>query len=267
MELKELSNTSVIVPEIGIGTWRYKGGVAPLQQGIRLGATLIDTAEGYYTEDVVGEAVKGMREEIFIATKVSGRHLAYDQLLRAAENSLYELGTDYIDLYQIHWPNPAFPLRDTMRAMGELADRGVIRFIGVSNFDISELEEAQSYLDNYKIVSNQILYNLNNRSIERDLLPYCTEKDIAIFAYTPIDDGHLTNESRTLTLGKLETLKEISEETKKTFAQIALNWCTSRPNVFAIPKSNSITRVIENCQASGWRLSADQLARLNKAFM
>ena len=104
MKLKELSTSGVMIPEIGMGTWRYTGGVEPLQKGIELGAALIDTAEGYYTEDVVGEAIQGIREEVFIATKVSGRHLAYDQVLEAAENSLYQLKTDYIDLYQIHWP-------------------------------------------------------------------------------------------------------------------------------------------------------------------
>jgi len=266
MELKELSTTGVMIPEIGMGTWRYTGGVEPLQKGIELGAALIDTAEGYYTEDVVGEAIQGIREEVFIATKVSGRHLAYDQVLEAAENSLYQLKTDYIDLYQIHWPNPSYPLKGTMRAIGQLADRGLIRFVGVSNFDIYELEEAQFYLDNYKIVSIQVLYNLNDRSIERDLLPYCEKNDITILAYTPIDDGHLTNDSGTLSGQKMEALREISEETQKTYAQIALNWCTSKPNVIAIPKSNSVARTIENCGASGWRLSEDHQARLDKAF-
>ena len=266
MELKELGNTGVMVAEIGLGTWRYKGGIKPLRKGIELGATLIDTAEGYYTEDVVGEAIKGVRDKVFIATKVSGRHLAYDDLLQSAEESLYKLGTDYIDLYQIHWPNPTYPIRETMRAMGELVDRGLVRFIGVSNFDIDEIEEAQSYLNNYAIVSNQVRYNLNDRSIERDLLPYCEERDITILAYTPLDDGNLTHKERLIKSSKMKTLDAISQETGKTMGQVALNWCTSTKNVIAIPKSNSVERTIENCGSSGWRLSPEQIERLDEAF-
>jgi diketogulonate reductase-like aldo/keto reductase len=108
METKELGNTGVMVPEIGLGTWRYRGGVEPLRKGIELGANLIDTAEGYGTENIVGKAVAGLRGRVFIATKVSGRHLGYDDVLRAAEESLSELGTDYIDLYQVHWPNASY---------------------------------------------------------------------------------------------------------------------------------------------------------------
>jgi len=266
IELKELGTTGVMIPEIGLGTWRYKGGVGPLKKGIELGASLIDTAEGYYTEDVVGEAVRGVRDKVFIATKVSGRHLGYDDLLQSAEESLYKLGTDYIDLYQIHWPNYTYPIRETMQAMGELVDRGLVRFLGVSNFDIDEMEEAQSFLNNYPIVSNQVRYNLNDRSIERDLLLYCEERDITILAYTPLDDGNLAKKPRLIKSSKMKTLDKISEETGKTMGQVAINWCTSRKNVIAIPKSNSVERTIENCGASGWRLSAEQIRRLNDAF-
>lgn len=266
MELKELGRTGVMIPEIGLGTWRYRGGVEPLRKGIELGASLIDTAEGYYTEDTVGEAVRGIRDEVFIATKVSGRHLGYDDVLRAAEKSLYQLGTDYIDLYQIHWPNPSFPIRGTMEAIGKLADRGLIRFIGVSNFDIDEMEEAQACLNNYPIVSNQVLYNLNSREIEYDLLPYCDSNGITILAYTPLDDGNLTGKPRFLKSNKTKVLEDISQETGKTVAQVALNWCTSRKNMVAIPKSDSVHRTAENCGASGWRLSEEQILRLDQAF-
>jgi len=266
IEQKELGNTGDLISEIGLGTWRYRGTAETLRAGIDLGATLIDTAEGYYTEDVVGEAIKGIREKVFIATKVSGRNLSYDDVIQSAEESLYKLGTDYIDLYQIHWPNYSYPIRETMKAMGELADRGLVRFIGVSNFDIDEMEEAQSYLHNYPIVSNQVRYNLNDRSIERDMLPYCIENDITILAYTPLDDGNLTKAERFLKSGKMKILEEISEEAGKTMGQVALNWCTSRKNVVAIPKSNSLDRTIENCGSSGWRLSPEQIDQLDKAF-
>ena len=266
MELKELGTTGAMISEIGLGTWRYKGNAETLRAGIELGAALIDTAEGYYTEDVVGEAIKGIRDKVFIATKVSGRHLAYDDVLQSAEESLYKLGTDYIDLYQIHWPNPSYPIRATMRAMGELADKGLVRFIGVSNFDIDEMEEAQSFLNNYPIVSNQVCYNLNDRSIERDLLPYCEERDITIFAYTPLDDGNLAKKERFIKSNRMKTLDEISQENGKTTGQVALNWCTSKKNVIAIPKSNSLERTVENCGASGWRLLPEQISRLNDSF-
>ncbi len=266
MQLKELGNTGVMVAEIGLGTWRYKGEAATLRAGIELGATLIDTAEGYYTEDVVGEAIKGIRDEVFIATKVSGRHLAYDDVLQSAEESLYKLGTDYIDLYQIHWPNYSYPIRETMRAMGELVDRGLVRFIGVSNFDIDEIEEAQSFLNNYPIVSNQVRYNLNDRSIEMDLIPYCEEKGITIMAYTPLDDGNLTKQERLFKSNKMKVLSEIADECSKTMGQVALNWCTSNKHVIAIPKSNSLERTVENCGSSDWRLSDEHILRLNDAF-
>lgn len=266
MNLKELGSTGARISEIGLGTWRYKGTAETLRAGIELGATLIDTAEGYYTEDVVGEAITGIRDKVFIATKVSGRHLAYDDVLQSAEESLYKLGTDYIDLYQIHWPNPSYPIGDTMKAMGELVDRGLVRFIGVSNFDIDKIEEAQSYLHNYPIVSNQVRYNLNDRDIERYLLPYCVDRDITILAYTPLDDGSLTNAGNLKNSNKMTILEDISRETNKTMGQVALNWCTSKPNIVAIPKSNSLERTIENCGASGWRLSADQIEKLDEAF-
>ena len=266
MELKELGKTGIMIPEIGLGTWRYKGGAQPLRKGIELGAALIDTAEGYYTEEVVGEAISGIRDKVFIATKVSGRHLGYNDLLQSAEESLYKLGTDYIDLYQIHWPNPTYPIRETMQAMGELVDRGLVRFIGVSNFDIDEMEEAQSYLNNYAIVSNQVRYNLNDRSIEMDLLPYCEERDITIFAYTPLDDGNLAKKPSLINSNKMNILDDISQETGKTMGQVAINWCTSRKKVIAIPKSNSQERTIENCESSGWRLSPEEINRLNEAF-
>src|SRR5271154_1612610 len=123
MELKELGNTGVMVPEVGTGVWQYNGGVEPLRRGIELGAFLIDTAEVYGTENVVGKAVKGIRDKVFIATKVSGENLAYDDVLRAADTSLRRLDTEYIDLYQIHWPSSQVPIEETMRAMETLADR------------------------------------------------------------------------------------------------------------------------------------------------
>jgi diketogulonate reductase-like aldo/keto reductase len=283
MELKELGHTRVMVPEVGLGTARYRGGVEPLRRGIELGAFFIDTAEMYRTEDAVGQAIKGIRDRVFIATKVLGSHLRYDQVMRAAENSLRQLGTDYIDLYQIHWPNSSVPIKETMRAMEALADSGQVKYIGVSNFSAKELEEAQAAMTRYPLVSNQVLYNLKRREIEKNLLPYCQQNHITVIAYTPLANGSLTVHSLSQedqrrgpllrAAGRLlgreaerQRLQEVADEVNKTPAQVALNWCTSRPNVIAIPKSNSMSRVEENCGASGWRLSEDQLRRLDEAF-
>ncbi|MBM4256261.1 MAG: aldo/keto reductase [Deltaproteobacteria bacterium] len=268
MELKQLGNTKVQVPEIGLGVWKYRGGVEPLRRGVELGAFLIDTAEMYRTEDVVGQAVKGIRDKVFIASKVSGSHLRYDDVLKAAEASLRELNESCIDLYQIHWPNSSVPIKDTMRAMETLVDRGQIKYIGVSNFSVRELEKAQAAMRNHPIVANQVLYNLNAREIEHDLLPYCQKHDVTILAYTPLDDGRLAKPPK-FWRGRsqgMKTLSEVATQTNKTLAQVALNWRITRPNVIAIPKSDSVTRTEENCGASGWRLSAEQAKRLDEAF-
>jgi diketogulonate reductase-like aldo/keto reductase len=266
MELTQLGNTGVMVPEIGLGVWKYRGGVEPLRRGIELGAFLIDTAEMYRTEDVVGQAVKGIRDQVFIATKVSGSHLRHDDVLRAADASLHELETNSIDLYQVHWPNSSVPIKETMQAMATLVDRKQVKYIGVSNFSARELREAQAALRNYPIVSNQVLYNLNNREIERELLPYCQKHNVTIIAYTPLDDGRLVVKSRWRRSQGMNVLAEIAAQTHKTLAQVALNWCLSRSNVIAIPKSDSVARTEENCRASGWRLTPAQVTRLDEAF-
>jgi diketogulonate reductase-like aldo/keto reductase len=267
MELKQLGNTGVMVPEIGLGTWKYRGGVEPLRRGIELGAYLIDTAEIYRTENVVGQAIHGMREHVFLATKVSGEHLRSDAVLRAADASLRLLGTEVIDLYQIHWPNARVPIKETMQAMETLVDRGQVRYIGVSNFSLRELRAAQEVMTKYPIVANQVLYNLNRREIERDLLPYCQEHNITILAYTPLDDGRLATSARFRRSQSTRVLEQVAADVQKTLAQVALNWCTARPNVIAIPKSDSVERTVENCQASGWRLTPAQLQQLDEAFV
>lgn len=270
MELKELGNTGVMVPEIGLGAWKYSGGVEPLRQGIELGAFLIDTAEMYSTEGVVGQAVKPFlkegRDRVFIATKVLGSHLRYDQVMRAAEASLRRLDTDYIDLYQIHWPDSRVPIKETMQAMEALVDSGQVKYVGVSNFSTAKLREAQAAMTRYPIVSNQVLYNLKERGIERDLLPYCQENHLTVIAYTPLADGSLATSPRFRRDRGTEALAQVAAQGNKTLAQVALNWCTSRPNVIAIPKSNRLARIVENCGASGWRLPPEQIRLLDEAF-
>lgn len=266
MELLELGKTGVMIPEVGLGTWKYTGGDGPLRRGIELGAFLIDTAEMYRNEDRVGQAIRGLRDKVFLATKVLGSHLRHDQVLRAAEASLRLLNVDCIDLYQVHWPNSSVPIKETMGAMAELVENGSVKHVGVSNFSKRELQEAQAAMPNIPIVSNQVLYHLKRRGIERELLPYCQETGVTVMAYTPLADGSLASKSRSRNDPRIETLEGVATETGKTMAQVALNWCTSHPGVMVIPKSNSVDRTVENCGASGWRLSTEDIATLDKAF-
>jgi diketogulonate reductase-like aldo/keto reductase len=186
--------------------------------------------------------------------------------MRAADESLRRLAVDYIDLYQIHWSNNSVPIAETMGAMEELVNAGKVRYIGVSNFSVAELREAQAAMTKHPIVSNQVLYNLNARLIEQDTLQYCQENGITIMAYTPLADGSLASSPRFRQDQKSKVLDQVSAETGKTRSQVALNWCTSRPGVIAIPKSNRIDRTEENCGASGWRLSEEQVRLLDETF-
>lgn len=266
MRYKNLGDTDLSISEVGLGTWNYEGGVSPLKKGLELEVNFIDTAEGYYTEDIVGEAVSGVREEVVIATKVSGRHLDHDSVLRACESSLEKLQTGFIDLYQIHWSNPSFPVKGTMKAMERLVDEGMVRHVGVSNFSLSELLEAQRFLPNYKIQSNQVLYNLNSREIEEELLPYCENNKVTIIAYTPLDSGRLCRTDGPADEEKYGALSEIARKNGKTPGQVSLNWCLRHKSVVVIPKSNSTERTEENCGASGWDLTEQEVQKLNDLF-
>ena len=242
------------------------GGVEPLRRGIDLGANLIDTAEIYGTEGVVGQAIKEIRERVFLASKVSGQHLEYDDVLRACEGSLRRLDVAQIDLYQVHWPNRTVPITETMRAMEFLADSGLIRYIGVSNFSAQELKDAQQAMKHHSIVSNQVLYNLHRRGIEGSLLPYCIENQVTVIAYTPLASGKLAGRKQLFTGRRVRTLRDIANAEHKTIAQIALNWLICHDNVIAIPKSDSLERTVENCGASGWRLSTEEMEQIDAAF-
>lgn len=259
MNQKILGKTGVKISEIGQGTWDYNGGIEPLRLGISMGATHIDTAEMYGTEGVVGKAIGGQRENVFLATKVNPSHLHYDDVIRAAESSLRRLNTNIIDLYQIHWPNPRIPIKETMKAMEELVNRGKIRYIGVSNFSVDELKEAQDSMSSQEVVSNQVEYSLQSREIENDLIPYCESQKITIIAYSPLTRGRVARL-------KDPVLDEIASKYGKTRAQVVLNFLTSQENVVAIPKSDNVEHVRENCGASGWRLSKEDLEKINKRF-
>ncbi|HAW49670.1 TPA: aldo/keto reductase [bacterium] len=272
MDLKRLGKTNIEVPCIGMGTWEMCGGLSPdytydkeairaLRRGIELGMYLIDTAEMYgagHAEEVVGEAIKPFRrEEVFIVSKVLPENLHYKDLIRAAEKSIKRLKTDYMDLYLIHAPNPQIPLRETMEAMEKLVELNLIRFIGISNFDVIQTKEAMSYLSKNDIVVNQVMYSLLVRDIERDLLPFCNEQKITIMAHTPIAKGELA---------KNEFLKEIGKEYNKTAIQVALTWLIAKENVIAIPKAIRLDHLEENAGAIEWRLSKEDIERISSYF-
>jgi diketogulonate reductase-like aldo/keto reductase len=260
MDTKELGRTGVLIPEIGVGTWKYAGGAATLRAVLERGATFIDTAEIYGTESVVGEAIAGIRDRVFVATKVSAEHFGHAQLLEAADRSLRQLKTERIDLYQLHWPSHTVPIGETIAAMEELVDAGKVRFIGVSNFSRRLLERAQAAVRKHRIVSNQVRYNLIDRHVETELLPHCRSTGVTLIAYSPLAEGlrHIAAKDPEAVLAAVARLAG------RTEAQVALNWCASKPGVVALCKANSAARLREDLLASGWRLTEQQLAMLDR---
>ncbi|MCK5616560.1 aldo/keto reductase [Candidatus Pacearchaeota archaeon] len=264
MEYKHLNNIDLRLPAIGIGTYRYLGGVKPIRRALQLGSCLIDTAEGYRgAEFLVGKAVKGLRDQAIISTKIWPTHFKYNDVIKAADNSLRRLKADYIDIYQLHWPNPSVPISETMQAMESLVDAGKVRFIGVSNFSLDQLKQAEAVMTKHKIRFNQVRYSLIDRDIEQQFLPYCIANDIMIIAYSPLAGG-LHNIKA---MDKQNTLRTVADAIGKTRAQIALNWCVSKKNVIAIPKANSIKRIEINCGATGWHLSKQQIELLESSII
>jgi diketogulonate reductase-like aldo/keto reductase len=261
MILKQMGRTRVSVAEIGLGTYNYKSGTGPMRKGLDAGALFVDTAETYGTETLVGQAIAGIRDQVFLATKVHPGHFSKTEIVKAADRSLQALGTDWIDLYQLHAPDDDVPIEETMAALEGLVDAGKIRFIGVSNFFyLSQMKRAQRALRKHRIVANQMCYHLADRNIEFQMLDYCRAEGIAIIGYSPLAQGlpHLLQNDPNGVITK------IAQETGKSVAQVALNWCVRHDNVFAIPKGDSETHILDNCGASGWRLSAAQVQLLNE---
>ena len=259
MTYKELAKTGIEIPEVALGTWQYQGGVEPIRAGMNLGVNFIDTAESYGTEEVVGDAIRGMRDKVFLASKISPRHFRRRDVLRAAEESLKRLKTDYMDLYQLHWPNYAVPIAETMAAMEDLVEAGKIRFIGVSNFSAREMEKAQAALSKNRIVSNQVRYSLVDRTIEDGLLQHCKAKGITVLAFSPLASGM----QNIRTYDQKDVLGTVASETGKSRAQVALNWCIAHDSVIAIFKADKADHVVEDCGSAGWRLGPEQMAALN----
>jgi diketogulonate reductase-like aldo/keto reductase len=278
MEFKELGKSGQRIPVLGLGTWgigglstRYLGkgdeeGVRALRLGMELGMRFIDTAEMYaggHSEEIVAKAVKSQREKVFIATKVSPEHLRHDHVIRSCESSLRRLETDYIDLYQVHWPNASIPIAETMKALEHLAAEGKIKHIGVSNFSVQQTIEAQEALSKHTLASNQVEYSLLDRSIETDLLSYAEKAHITIIAYSPLGRGQVAQGRRGQ---QWHALDEVASKYGKTRTQVALNWVIARKPVVAIPKAASLDHVRENAGATGWQIDKEDHDRLNEAF-
>ncbi len=264
MEERELGKTGEMIPALGIGTWQlgsdHAAAIESLKDGMHLGMRFIDTAEMYHTEDIVGKAIQG--EEVFLATKVSPEHFRYADVKKACDASLKRLGVKQIDLYQLHWPNRRVPISETMKAMEELVKEGKIRYIGVSNFSVEDINEANACLKNNEIVSNQVQYSLAAREIEKELARFCKKEGVTVIAYSPLARGSLLGKSH----GDMDLLRVIGERHGKSAAQVALNWVVSKDNVVAIPKAGRLEHIRENAKALDFKLERKEIEELENFF-
>jgi diketogulonate reductase-like aldo/keto reductase len=254
------------VPALGMGTWRMGENrgmraeeIDTLRLGLELGVTLIDTAEMYgegRTEELVGEALNHRRDQAFVVSKVYPHNASRSGAIAACERSLRRLRTDRIDLYLLHWRGTV-PLEETMEAFTTLQRKGKIRYYGVSNFDVDDLEEWWRLPGGSSTTTNQVLYNLNRRGVEWDLLPWLRERRVPMMAYSPIEQGRLAGEKRLATVARRSGLSA---------AQVALAWLFSSNDIIVIAKTSSPSRLQENLRALNYELTPDQLAELDRLF-
>jgi len=250
---------------MGPDSSRDHAGIDALRFGLDLEMKFIDTAEMYgagHSEEVVARALEGRNDRVFVASKVSPRHFAYDDVLAAAKRSLKRLGLKQMDLYQLHWPSSSIPISETMRAMEKLVNDGLIRHIGVSNFSVEQMKEAQQSLSHEKIVSNQVEFSLVDRSIEARILPYCQKEGLTVIAYSPLGQGKIPRGRGS----SFKVLDEISGKLGKSRNEVALNWVLQHDSVVAIPKAADTGHVKENADAAEWKLGSDDYQRLVKTF-
>ena len=255
------------VPVLGQGTWemaerkaRRQDEIAALRLGLDLGMTLIDTAEMYGSgaaEQLVGEAVAGRRDDVFIVSKVLPSHATRRGTIAACGASLRRLRTDRIDLYLLHWREDGTPIDATLEAFETLVRDGKIRYWGVSNFDVDDMEELAAMPGGTAAQTNQVLYNPTRRGIEYDLLPWCRARRIPIMAYSPVEQGRLARN---------RALASVAKRLDATPAQVALAWVLRHPDVMAIPKASRIDHVRENRGALDLELTEEDLADLDRAF-
>jgi diketogulonate reductase-like aldo/keto reductase len=254
------------IPVLGQGSWRMgedranrEAEIAALRLGLDLGMTLIDTAEMYgegEAEKVIGEAIAGRRDEVFLISKVYPHNASRSGAVAACHRSLKRLKTEHLDVYLLHWIG-SVPVAETIEAFELLKRDGKIREYGVSNFDRDDMEEAFVLPGGREIVTDQVLYNLAHRGIEWDLLPWCREHGLPVMAYSPIHQGKLIRDKR---------LKLVASRRGATPAQIALAWLLSQDGVVAIPKAVDLAHVRENRQALDLDLDQEDLAVIEQAF-
>jgi diketogulonate reductase-like aldo/keto reductase len=260
MLYRYLGKTNEKLSSIGIGTWKL--GIDPemetkaIRRGLSLGINFIDTAEMYNTEPLVGAAARD--SSAFIATKVSPDHFSREKVIKSCDTSLEKLGVKCIDLYQLHWPNPRIKISETMSAMEQLVKDGKIRYIGVSNFSIAELKEAQAALKDNVIVSNQIEYSMLVRSAEEGMLEYCRKEGISIIAYSPLARGAIAKNKELM-----DRLAEIGSRLGMNPFQVALAWTIRHDNVIAIPKAADIKHMEENAAAASKSLGKKDIDSIN----
>lgn len=254
------------VPAFGQGTWNMavkassrKDEIASLRTGLDLGLSLVDTAEMYAdgaAQRLVGEAIAGRRDEVFLVDKVLPHHADRTGVLAACRSALERLRTDRIDLYLLHWPGRV-PLEETVGAFTELQQRGRIRYWGVSNFDTSWMARLAEVDPAQQVQTNQVLYNLGRRGPEFDLLPACESRGLPVMAYSPIEQGRLLRHP---------ALRRVAARHQATPAQLALAWVLRRPGTIVIPKTGTAERVRQNAGALDVRLTAADLQELDTAF-
>jgi diketogulonate reductase-like aldo/keto reductase len=254
------------VPALGQGTWNMgddpsarAGELAALRLGMDLGMTLVDTAEMYgdgRSESLVGEAIAGRRDEVFLVSKVYPHNASRKAMRKSCEASLRRLGTDRLDLYLLHWAG-AVPLAETLEAFAGLQRDGLIRHFGVSNLDLADMRDLADLPGGAGVQTDQLLYNLTRRGIEHDLLPWLRQRAIPVMAYSPIEQGRLAADKR---------LQAFAARHGMAPAQVALAWLLAKDDVIAIPKTASKLRVQENVDALARPLDAAALAELDLLF-
>ena len=255
-----------LVPAFGMGTWQMgdeavarKEELATLRLGLDLGARLIDTAEMYgdgRSEELVGQAIAGRRDEVFLVSKVLPSNASHRGTIAACERSLSRLKTDRLDLYLLHWRGD-IPFSETLEAFAQLQKAGKIKYYGVSNLDVKELIEFWSIPGGREVQTNQVLYNLSRRNVEWDLLPWLREHQIPMMAYSPIEQARLLKHSG---------LTKLAQRWGVTTSQVALGWLLTKEDVIVIPKTSSRDRLRENFAALEQALTAEQLSELDKLF-
>ena len=255
-----------VIPAFGLGTWRmgehldrFQSEVGVVRGAIDLGITLIDTAEMYGeggAEEVIGEAIHGRRDELFLVSKFYPHNASRNGVIEACERSLQRMKCDYIDLYLLHWPG-SIPLAQTFEALQTLQESGKIRDFGVSNFDFQDLQ-AIAEGDQARLGCNQVFYNLAHREVEWQVADWCRQRGIPLMAYSPLDQAGALLQS--------SALMEVAERHDATVAQIALAWLLHQPETVVIPKSAKLSRIEENLGALDIKLNNGDLQDLDSAF-